>query len=523
MVDNSTVLVGQAQQGFHLGDTKFTAGVDYIATTPKTAGTIMGRNENDDKINEMGGYLQVTHPLSAKVDFMGAFRGDANSRIEGTQFSPRAAFLYKATPTQNFRLTYNRSFNSPASFSFFLDQWAGVRQNLGPALGNVDVQIFGNPPKEGWRYDRSCDPAINRGLCMRSPLAGPNPVPATGANLVPGVMAVNGLALANGAQAAFGLTNTQRDNIRAALGGLAPTNAQVAGVLRNLLAPGTPIVPWSNPQDLAPLSANFSNTYEIGYKGVLANKLRIAVDYWYQIRPADPTTQVVNGDDAVFLDPATLGSYLGATMGGVLVANGVPGAAVGPTITSWVTSLAALPGGILNFSNPNYDKTYLVFTYQAAAGTVDVRGLDVALDYLLTDAWTIEATYSNLSKNVFTKAPGASVANPLSANTPKHRSTLTFHYANAGRSVTGEVRGRYSDAFNVNSGVYNNYNLSTGIRYNRVRTSTMLDAGFSILLPFAENVRWAVNGQNLLDYKVASFIGVPEIGRFVTTRLQYTF
>lgn len=523
VVDNSTVLVGQAQQGFSLGDTKFTAGVDYIATTPQTEGTIMGRNENDDKINEMGGYLQITHPISEKVDFLGAVRGDKNSRIEGSQFSPRAAFLFKATPTQNFRLTYNRAFNSPASFSFFLDQWAGVRQNLGPALGNVDVQIFGNPPKEGWRYDRSCDPAINGGLCMRSPLAGPNPVPATGANLVPGVMAVNGLALATATQMAFGLSNAQRDAIRAGLVGLTPTNAQVAGVLRNLLAPGTPIVPWTNPVDLAPLGANFSNTFELGYKGVLANKLRIAVDYWYQIRPADPTTQVVNGDDAVFLDPATLGAYLGATMGPVLGANGVPGAAIGPTITNWVTQLAALPGGMLNFNNPNYDKTYLVFTYQNSTGQVDVRGVDVALDYLLTDSWTIEATYSNLSKNVFTKAPGASAANPLAANTPKHRGTLTFHYANEGRGLSGEVRGRYTDAFDVNSGVYNSYNVGTPIRYDRVETAALVDAGISYRLPFASNVRFSLNAQNVFNNYKATFIGVPVMGRFISSRLQYTF
>ncbi len=523
VVDNSTVLVGQAQQGFSLGDTKFTAGVDYIATTPQTEGTIMGRNENDDKINEMGGYLQITHPISEKVDFLGAVRGDMNSRIEGSQFSPRAAFLYKATPTQNFRLTYNRAFNSPASFSFFLDQWAGVRQNLGPALGNVDVQIFGNPPKEGWRYDRSCDPAINGGLCMRSPLAGPNPVPATGANLVPGVMAVNGLALATATQTAFGLSNAQRDAIRAGLVGLTPTNAQVAGVLRNLLAPGTPIVPWTNPVDLSPLGANFSNTFELGYKGVLANRLRIAVDYWYQIRPADPTTQVVNGDDAVFLDPATLGAYLGSTMGPVLASNGVPGAAINAVITGWVTQLAALPGGMLNFNNPNYDKTYLVFTYQNSTGQVDVRGVDVALDYLLTDSWTIEATYSNLSKNVFTKAPGASAANPLAANTPKHRGTLTFHYANEGRGLSGEVRGRYTDAFDVNSGVYNSYNVGTPIPYDRVETAALVDAGVSYRLPFASNVRFSLNAQNVFNNYKATFIGVPVMGRFISSRLQYTF
>jgi outer membrane receptor for ferrienterochelin and colicins len=314
VVDQSTVLVGQVQQSFDARDTRFTAGVDYINTQPKTAGTIMGRNEDDDTINEMGAYLQVTHPLTPKLDFMGAVRADANSRIEGTQFSPRAAFVYKAAQDQNFRFTYNRAFNSPASFSFFLDQWAGTRLNLGPVLGNTDVQIFGNPSKRGWVYDRSCDQTINGGLCMRSPLAGANPVPATGANLVPGAMQAFGPALVGSIAGTFGLTPAQQAAILAALQGLAPTNAQVGGVLRNLGAPGTPVVPFSAVTDFAPLGANFSNTWELGYKGLFNERLRIAVDLWYQIRPAEPTTQVINIDDAVFMDPATLGAFLGASM-----------------------------------------------------------------------------------------------------------------------------------------------------------------------------------------------------------------
>lgn len=523
VVDKSSVLVGQVQQSFNLSTTKLTAGLDAIMTRPETEGTIMGRNEDDDNINETGAYLQLTTPLTEKLEFMAALRGDQNSRIEGMQFSPRAAFVYKAAENQNFRFTFNRAFNSPASFSFFLDQWSGVRQNLGPALGNTDVQIFGNPAKEGWRYDRSCDPAINGGLCMRSPFAGANPVPATGANLVPGAMQAFGPALGAAVQQAFGLTNAQRDNIIAGLQGLAPTDAQVRGVLRNLGAPGTPIVPFSSVNDFSPLGADFSNTWELGYKGLFGERLRLAIDYWYQIRPAEPTTQVINLDDAVFMDPATLGAFLGGAMGPTLVANGVPAPAVPTVVTGWVTQLAALPGGMLNFDNPLYDKNYLVFTYQSATGQVDVHGLDFAADYLIDDFFSIEATYSNLSRNVFTKAPGASVANPLSANAPKHRGSLTLRYNNQEQGLTGEVRGRYMDAFDVNSGVYSNFQVLDALPYERVPVNAFLDLGMSYRLPVAQNMRIGLNVQNLFDNRVPSFIGVPDVGRMVTTRLQYTF
>ncbi|MHB1297553.1 MAG: TonB-dependent receptor domain-containing protein [Gemmatimonadaceae bacterium] len=528
VVDKSNVLVGQMQQTYDWRSTKLTGGLDYIATTPKTAGTIMGRNENDDKINEFGGYLQVTQPLTEKLDFTGAVRGDMNSRIEGTQFSPRLAFVYKAAADQNFRFTFNRAFNSPASFSFFLDQWSGVRQNLGPVLGTTDVQIFGNPSKKGWVYDRGCDPTINGGLCMRSPLAGPNPVAATGANLFPGAMQVFAPALAGAVAQGFGLTPTQQNNITAALQGLTPTDAQLPGVLRNLGVPGTPIVPFSSVTDFAPLGADFSNTWELGYKGLFGGKFRVAVDYWYQIRPAEPTTQVINLDDALFMSPGTpttpgLITYLGSTMGGVLVANGVPAAAVPTVIGGWVAQMAAVPGGMLNFDNPLYDKNYLVFTYQSATGQVDVHGVDFAADYALTDVVTIEGTYSNLARNVFTKAPGASAANPLTANAPKHRATLTVRYSNDTQGLSGEVRGRYMDAFDVSSGVYNNYGIQTPVPYDRVPVNAFLDLGVSYKLPIAQNVRIGLNAQNILDNRVPSFIGVPEVGRMVTTRLQYSF
>jgi len=153
VVDNSTVLVGQLQQGFNFGDTKFTAGADYIATTPVTAGTIMGRNEDDDNITEMGGYLQFTRNVTDNVEFTGAVRGDMNSRIEGTQFSPRAAFVWKATPTQELALHLQPRLRLPGLVLLLprpvlgaeREPRAGPREHPGPDLrepreGGVEVR-----------------------------------------------------------------------------------------------------------------------------------------------------------------------------------------------------------------------------------------------------------------------------------------------------------------------------------------------------------------------------------------------
>lgn len=533
VVDQSSVLVAQLQQGYTLGNTKLTAGLDYIATTPETKGTIMGRNEGDDNILETGAYLQFTTPLTEKLDFMGAVRGDMNSRIEGTQFSPRAAFLYKATPTQNFRFTFNRAFNSPASFSFFLDQWSGQTANLGPAInnpatGNTEVRIFGNPAKDGWRYNRGCAASQTdaAGLCMRSNFYGATPNAVAGSTLLPATMNAGLSAqLVAGIATTFGLTPTQQTNIRNALNALAPTNTQVPLILRNVLA-GNAVTPFSSVTDYSPLGANFSNTWELGYKGIIGDRLRISLDYWYQIRPAEPTTQVINGDDIVFFNPDSLGGYLGAPATGlttVLATNGVPAPAIGTVITNWTTSLAGLPTGTLAFDNDLYDRSYLVFTYQNAEGHVDVRGIDAAVDYLFNDMYSVEATYSTINRNVFRDARGATPTNPLVANTPRHRASLTFRRVDDVRGLNMEVRGRYADAFDVNSGVFNSFNVGTPVPYNRVPVNAFLDAGFSWKLPVSQNVRWSLNVQNLLNNEVPSFIGVAPVGRFATTRVSYSF
>lgn len=527
VVDQSSVMVGQLQQGFTLGSTKFTTGLDVIMTTPVTEGTINGRNEDDDNISEIGGYIQVTQPLSDKFDFLGAARIDQNSRITGQQFSPRAAILYKMSPTQNFRFTFNRAFNSPASFAFALDQFSGQTANLGPAIsppgGTTEVRIFGNPSKRGWDYDRSCagTQTSAAGLCMRSNFTGGAPTPVAGQTMFPATMN----ALAGQLAGALGLPAPQATNVANALRALTPTNAQIPLILRNVLG-GNAVVPFSGVQDYDPLGANFSNTWEVGYKGIIGDRLRISADYWFQIRPAEPTTQVINGDDIVFFDPAALGAYLGNPATGItaaLAGNGVPAGAIPTVITNWVTTLAGLPTGALNFDNPIYDKTYLVFTYQNAKGQVDVRGIDLAADYIMNDMYTIEATYSQLSRNVWADASGATAANPLTANTPKHRASLTVRRTDEARGMTLEARGRYADAFDVNSGVFNSYNVGTPVRYPSIPVNAFLDLGFSWKLPVAQNVRWSLNVQNVLGNEVQSFVGVAPVGRFATTRVSYTF
>src|SRR5690606_36123515 len=116
IVDQSRTFAAQVQHGFDLGERQvFTYGVDYIRTDPRTGGTINGRNEDDDTVNEIGGYIQSETALSPMWDLHLAARVDQHDRLEGTFFSPRAAVVFKPSETQNLRFTFNRAFSTPAN------------------------------------------------------------------------------------------------------------------------------------------------------------------------------------------------------------------------------------------------------------------------------------------------------------------------------------------------------------------------------------------------------------------------
>jgi iron complex outermembrane receptor protein len=398
----------------------------------------------------------------------------------------------------------------------------------------MPVQIIGNPPKTGWTFNRNCSGAAGN-LCMRSPyvpgVVGVSAAAAYAGFLTPspalgGLSALEAIIKAQPASAFGPGGETARQQLLSVvplIRGLRPTDAAVGSVLFDL---ANNAALTGAPTDYAPLGATFANTWEAGYKGFLAGRLGLSVDAWFQKRPAEPSAQLIN--PAVLFNGSQLGAYLGQNIAAGLIAQGVPPATAqaqaAALATGLATVMAKVPVGAAAFTSSLYDQPYLVFSYQAATGSINVHGVDIATDLMLDRGWSIAATYSNLNKNVFTDAPGATVNNPLAANTPKHRATATVRYENQVKGYSAEVRGRYADAFPVNSGVFNSYGLPpTAVRYPPVPVNALLDAGFSWVLPVAGSPRWSLNATNLLDNKVPTFVGVPAIGRLVMTRVQYQY
>jgi iron complex outermembrane receptor protein len=462
-------------------------------------------------------------PLLQRLEAVAAARVDRTNLLDGTQFSPRVALVYKPDDGTSIRATYSRAFSSPFGYQYFLDQVANPFQAPGFAL-----RVIGNPSKKGWQFNRSCDSSINGGLCMHSPWiaqGGSASVASSAASAFPGFIAalpsiVNALPTLTAEQKA-GLTGLL-SQLNPILSTLRPTHAQIGTVLF-LNSP----IAATEVEDIEPLRASFNDTWELGYKGLIKDRLRVALDLWYQIR-GDVGQPLALANPFVLYDPANLGAYLVSSITQGLIAQGRPQAeaeaTAAATAAALVPLMAALPQGTLGFTSGLNDDQSFILTYMNGSGKIHVRGVDLGLDYQVRDRWLLSGTYSFQDNTVFAKIGGP--ANPLMSNTPKHRASSTVRYGHVAGGLGAEATVRYADAFPVNSGYYNSlvpnaYN-SAFAPYAPVRAQTQVDLGVSYQLE-SPRITLGLNASNVLDNRVPTFAGTPAIGRLILGRVRYAF
>jgi outer membrane receptor for ferrienterochelin and colicins len=535
IVDKSSVLTAQLQQAFDFGTRQsFVIGGDYIGTSPETGGTINGRNEAIDDVTEVGGYVHSVTRINDKWEFVSALRLDSHSEQEDLFFSPRAALVFKPTENQNIRLTYNRAFSTPANFSFFLDLPQG-RIPIGTNF--YTIRALG-VPELGFSYPRTSTTGVG-GLYMRSifPVLAPNPtnpptfapqarIDAHAGLMYRALVAGNQTAFVNAMLAAgvsAGNVATVFGNL---LGATNPTPAQIGTTLR-LFSPsgvGTPAGPFATvvqPTDLVDagrLKSTISNTYEMGYKGILAERVRLALNAWFEQKD-NFTTPAVSVTPSAFMNSTQLGAYIAGILTAEAGAGRVPAAAVAPLTTAFTTSLAQVPVGTIMFEQNGVapdagltNRSDLIFTYRNVDQLIEYYGTDMAIDVMATNEVTIAGTYGWISQTEFTNIPSGT--GPLRINAPAHKASLAAKYRNELTGWSGELRGRYTDAFAVNSGVY----------IGQVPVNALLDASVSYRLPkVGKGAMISLSATNLLDERVPTFIGVPDVGRLIMTRLQYNF
>lgn len=583
IVDKSRVFGAQLQHGFNLGGNKqsFTYGADYIWTNPRTGNTINGSNEDKDNVTEYGAYIQSSTKPTSRTEILLAARGDKNNVIDGAFFSPRAALIFKPTETQNIRVTFNRAFSTPANFSYFLD----LIQSPNIGGSGFDLKALGNPPKQGFRFRQGCTGSAISDYCMKSRFVGGGAYTGASAGLAfPGLVAGNSAALT------AAITPTVQEAVRQgliSLGTPAATAAAqsavlgpqfAAGMIASLVASrptesdipsrvalinalGVPL-DASALQPIAPLTASYNNTYEIGYKGIIADKFRYDISGWRQSRGDVGTSAALSTPNVFFGDTAKLRSYMGGAMttyltGAIGSLPGVPAnvaaglaAQLGGGIAGALKNqLAPAPLGVVTFDSPTASATEIYAVYKTVSKEIWVTGVDLAVDYLATDRLQLDVAYSYSNKNVFNGVDGGNGA-PLMSNSPKNRGSVGARYSTGGTGFGGELRVRYTDAFPVNSGVYATnvaFPIAAGrpgattsgqvlgygkcapvsagaFCYENVPTAFQLDGQLTKKFDLGkQRFMVSLSGTNILNNKVRTFAGTPEIGRLLLTRLQYTF
>jgi outer membrane receptor for ferrienterochelin and colicins len=520
IIDKSSQLAAQVQDGFNFGQReRVLMGYDYIHTMPKTEGTINGRNENDDDITENGAYVHSVTDFTDQFQLTAAARVDKHSRLADPVFSPRIAFVYKPTENQNFRLTYNRAFSTPSTNNLFLDLQAN-------AITSGNIQLYGvralGVPETGFTFSHACTGGIGGGLCMKVPLAftpgapSVQTLPADASLLYRAAFAAAGAKLVAALSApGTGLSAAQAQGIVSFLGSQQPTSAQVGTQLRTLQSNKSFVdVAPTDLRDVERLKPEIHNTYEAGYKGIIANRLQISLDAWKENRKNFVGPLIIETPN-VFLDAPSLGAFIASKLPQVGLTPAQIGA-LAPTIAgalggvSGSTSVTGVPLGVVNFSQPLSAGSDVIVTYRNF-GNLDLWGSDLGAELLLDQGFSVLGTYSFVNKNLFPRSEVGGVQD-ISLNAPANKHSITLKYQAPSNGWNAEIRERHVDGFQALSFI-------TG----SIQPYTLFDAGFSFRPSVLNGVLFSINGTNLFDKRHQEFAQGGLIGRLIISRLQVTF
>lgn len=495
VVDKSRMMVAQVQQGFTLGeDLDFIAGIDLQRTDPRTEGTINGRNEDDDQINEVGGYLHSETYLSENLKLVAALRVDYHNRLEDLVYSPRAALVFEPAENQAFRLTYNRAFSTPSTNNLFLDIVAG-RIPVGPA--GYDIRTRGTP-ESGFTFTDTCPGGVG-GYCMYTPFA-----PQLGQ------LPANGLPLWNDLVAAV-LTGAGAQGLIPVLQnpGADPSDPAIGSMLRRFNQEQLGFIPDPDgPQPIDRMRPTIYNSFEVGYKGILGGRILVSADlYSQQIR--DFVGPLRTETPSVFYEPGSVQAFVIQR----LTNAGLLGTAVSPEqAAAIIQGMASIPVGTV--APDQGDNSDIILAYRNF-GDVDLWGADLSFQFLATDRLSFTGTYSFVSDECFdfNDDGDCNASGDIALNAPQNKGSLGFRFTDLTRGVTFDARARYTDGFPMNSGVF----------IGDVDSYTAVDANVSYRLPWAPGATIGLTATNLFDDVHREFVGAPMVGRMLLARLQYEF
>lgn len=467
LVDDSRQIAAQLQHGASPGRLDLLYGLDGRWTDPRTGGTFHGRNEDDDQIAELGGYVQARASASTRVDLVGAVRVDHNNRMNDFAVSPRAAAVFKPAAGHALRLTYNRAFTAPEARQLFLD-----------------VAVAGWPfavrqvatPQHGFSFRRDCG-----GICMRSPFnpAGRDEYLPADASLVWDSV------VATLRRRGVNVSDIPR-----------PNGSQVATRLARLtgtqLAPRFETVDGSDVVDIAPRRRAIYQTLELGYKGMLAGRASFAIDgYVNEVR--DPIGAMYTLTPSVFYDSTTLAAYLS-----------------GFRSPNDAARLAALIDTLrVGTVSPQEALDPLeILRARRQEGSFTFWGVDATVTTVLSPRFEVTGTYSWVNRNFLPDVASDSITLIV----PRNKGAAALRYRNDRVRLAASLEGRAVGEFRTSS-------RTTGT----IPGYAVLDASLAYQLPWTAGVALSVKASNLFNHLHQEIDAAPELGRLVVSRLQVRF
>lgn len=459
---------GQLQYASRIGSrTSLLYGADFGYTSGDTDSTLYGAWEGQANLTEVGGFISASTRLGSRVELVLAGRADYHSILGNASFAPWASVVYRPGPTHALRFGVSRSFTTPGVLIFYQDVVSG---RLGPFPYNFRAS------GQSRTFRRDCG-----GLCMRSPY---NPASAGGDQ--------QWLPADATTQWDAAVALLQGRNID--LSGVpAPDGTQVSSRLAAAGRRGG-FVPTASSDvvDFGGLTRRWTTQLEVGYKGLINNRLRVGVNAYYRQNnhlSSAFTTVTPN----VFFDQASLATYLAQYMSAAQA-------------DSAAQAMAGIPMGTVSFEEAT-NPTDVVRAQFLVPG-IDYWGASFDLEVAITPELSARANYTYLSENFLEGELGARVV----FNAPQNQGVLGVDYINPRVGFNATLQGRFVES----------YPAVNGVTVVDLPAYTLIDAIVGYRIP-GSNVTLSITAYNLFDDVHQELPFTATLGRLVIGGVRAVF
>jgi iron complex outermembrane receptor protein len=454
---------------------------------------------------------------------------DKHSELQYPVFSPRFALVYKHNPSNTFRFTYNRSFGTPSSNNLWLDLQAGLAatpfaQSLGLAF---QVRAQG-VPSSGFNFSRDAlgnphwySPANNTAIGG----TGPNtPLAFNSAAAWPFLSRILAEGMAIGLRGFYiqqGMSGDDARNLAnqevAKMDLSRPANiALLMRVLNTATSQfGDPV---SDVVNISRMKPTIYNTFEVGYKGIINNKLLLTTDFYYT-RAYDFVGPLIVETPNVFMSEPDMISFMSEKLAGAQGIN----TAIATIIASNVAgALRGLPVGVVSPRETFY-KDAMVLTYRNF-GEINYFGIDLGFEYLIGSEYRVMGNYSYISNDKWLNLDGREGFD-IYLNAPQNKAMIGFGYKGRSNGVSANIRYRWIQGFEIESGIYSTErrNALGQLQHVPIPDYSVLDLNFGYEIKQVKGLRANLTITNALNRRAPQFAGTPDIGRLTIAGLTYNF